>query len=544
MRYGTARLHREWRRGAPGWRGARSNRSVHRASRRTCFRATTDADRKRDMATATVSLVGTDGSVAIARDAAVKCCGFLADALEHVDDEDEQPLSLTVPIQHSTLEFVKRHCEKPLNVHELAAKTRGDHAALFALVHAANFLQATELLKEAGREVATSLLAKRSPQQLRSDFGIAADLAGGGGGGARRAALRRRAGAIVVVERRADRAVARRWSQLLENEDAIDACLLWCRDQTLRTLKGVSAAWRARAAHAVLYVAADLRRALRVALLARRLSSPNLRITICCNGLRTARRCCCTAARRTTCGTAAECSSAASTAEYGRAIDTSRASDTRATAERDLQHRVLHRRRRGGAAGRPTSRTSSPSSPTASARCCARRRRRARTRSSTHSSAAASLLSSLTKARRPRSTPPPPTATRRCAAGWCAPAPTATSTTSSRSRRSTSRSRAATTRSDVSSTRRLPTSTSRTTRPRRSSRSGSRRGDVSELERRLQAEIERDATAVPKPKHRRSHVMALVAEWRDAADDGGAQPPARRGAMAARGEGPRPRCAQ
>ena len=36
-------------------------------------------------------------------------------------------------------------------MHELAAKTRGDHAALFALVHAANFLQATELLKEAGR---------------------------------------------------------------------------------------------------------------------------------------------------------------------------------------------------------------------------------------------------------------------------------------------------------------------------------------------------------------------------------------------------------
>ena len=86
------------------------------------------------MATATVSLVGTDGSVAIARDAAVKSCGFLADVLERVDDDDDEPLSFTVPIQLSTLEFVKRNCEKPLNVIELAAKMRGDHAALFALV--------------------------------------------------------------------------------------------------------------------------------------------------------------------------------------------------------------------------------------------------------------------------------------------------------------------------------------------------------------------------------------------------------------------------
>ena len=66
------------------------------------------------MATATVSLVGTDGSVAIARDAAVKSCGFLADALEHVDDDDDEPLSFTVPIQLSTLEFVKQHCKLSL----------------------------------------------------------------------------------------------------------------------------------------------------------------------------------------------------------------------------------------------------------------------------------------------------------------------------------------------------------------------------------------------------------------------------------------------
>ena len=200
------------------------------------------------MATATVSLVGSDGcSVNIAREAAVKCCGFLADALEHVDDDDEQPLSFTVPIEHSTLEFVKRHCEKPLHMHELAAKTRGDHAALFALVHAANFLQATELLEKAGRAVATSLLAKRSPQQLRSDFGITADLSPEEEAAALAEPLFVAEPAPSSSSSAAPTAPSRGLSQLLENEDAIDACLLWCDDQTLRTLKGVSAAWRGRA---------------------------------------------------------------------------------------------------------------------------------------------------------------------------------------------------------------------------------------------------------------------------------------------------------
>ena len=202
------------------------------------------------MATATVSLVGTDGSVNIARDAAVKCCGFLADALEHVDDDDEQPLSFTVPIEHSTLEFVKQHCENGAWLEKWSSDTpRQDHAALFALVHAANFLQATELLKEVGREVACGLLAKRSPQELRSDFGIAADLSPE----EEVAAL---AEPLFVAEPAPSSSSAapteplppsRGLSQLLENEDAIDACLLWCDDQTLRTLKGVSTAWRARA---------------------------------------------------------------------------------------------------------------------------------------------------------------------------------------------------------------------------------------------------------------------------------------------------------
>ena len=156
-----------------------------------------------------------------------------------------------MPIQLSTLEFVKRNCEKPLNVIELAAKMRGDHAALFALVHAANFLQATELLKEAGRAVATSLLAKRSPQQLRSDFGITADFSPEEEAAARAETRVVAEPAPASWSRAAPTAPSRGLSQLLENEDAIDACLLWCDDQTLRTLKGVSAAWRARARRAL-----------------------------------------------------------------------------------------------------------------------------------------------------------------------------------------------------------------------------------------------------------------------------------------------------
>ena len=161
----------------------------------------------------------------------------LAGALEHVTTTTTAVSSRS--LQHSTLS--RRALREALHMHELPPKRAETTRRSRSCTPPTS--RRPPSAREAGRAVATSLLAKRSPQ-ARATSASRAIFAGGGGGGA--------AEPLFVAEpapsssSSAAPTARARPVAALENEDAIDACP-WCDDQTPRTLKGVSAAWRARA---------------------------------------------------------------------------------------------------------------------------------------------------------------------------------------------------------------------------------------------------------------------------------------------------------